>query len=245
MTYIEFRDKYNGQWVDWDGQFNAQCWDLAQAYFTECLGLPSWVLSGCGLVSNMLYQPKRADLDAYFDEVDVHNMAQGDVCIWEKGHIAILDNWDGCNLWFFSQNSPAGTCSRLTTIDFGAFHAFRLRKEEPTPTPVVTPNVERDEYKDQIEVKEGITELRVRMTPSLSGELIGYAKEGYYNYYEIVDVDGYNWYRIADREWIAYNEEWENVYPAKPKKEYVELEILDKKDDYVLVDLGQVYIKEK
>ncbi len=239
MTYEEFRDKYNGQWLDWDGAYGCQCWDLAQIYFTECLGVPSWVLSGCGLVSNMLYQPKRSDLDAYFDEVPVTEMNVGDVCIWEYGHIAILDHWDGERCWYFSQNPNP---SKVMTLDGNGMHAFRLRKEQPTPKPEVTPNVERDEYKNQIEVKEGITELRVRALPSLEGEVLGYAKEGLYDYQEIVDAEGYNWYRIADNQWIAYNEEWETVYPAKPKDEYVKFKVLDKKDGYVLVDLGKVLV---
>lgn len=240
MTYTEFRDKYNGQWLDWDGQYGCQCWDLAQIYFTECLGLPSWVLSGCGLVCNMLWQPKRADLDAYFDEVDVHNMNQGDVCIWEEGHIAIFDNWDGYNCWYFSQNPNP---SKVMKCNLGStMHAFRLRKEPPKPTTEVTPNVERDEKKNQLEVK--VTELRVRTTPSLNGEIIGHAKEGFYNYYEIVDAEGYNWYRIADNQWIAYNEEWETIYPKKEDK-FIQLKVLDEKDGYSLVELGKVYIENK
>ena len=242
MTYTECSDKYNGQWIDYDGQYGCQCWDLAQRYFTECLGVPEWVLSGCGLVCNMLWQPKRSDLDAYFDEVSVYEMAQGDVCIWEEGHIAILDNWDGNNLWFFSQNP--NPCQVMQCNLGSTMHAFRLRKEQPAPPKEVTPNVERDEYSNQIEVKEEVTELRVRSTPNLDGEIIGKANTGFYNYYEIVEADDYNWYKIADNQWIAYSDEWENVYPAKPKEEFVQLKVLDKKDGYVLVDLGKVWIKE-
>ena len=136
MTYFEFRDKYNGQYIDWDGAYGPQCWDLAQMYFTECLGLPSWVLSGCGLVSNMLYPPKRNDLDAYFDEVDTHAMMPGDVCIWTVGHIAIFDNWDGYNCYYFSQNPNP---SQVMQCNLGGeMHAFRLRGATP-PTPPTPP----------------------------------------------------------------------------------------------------------
>lgn len=248
MTYTEFRDKYDGQWIDYDGQYGCQCWDLAQRYFTECLGVPEWVLSGCGYVSNMLRQPKRSDLDAYFDEVSVYEMAQGDVCIWDDPtpHIAILDNWDGNSLWFFSQNP--NPCQVMQCDLAGKMYAFRLRKEQPTPPVEVTPPVEPDEYKNQVQVKEGVTELRVRTIPSQDGEAIGKVQEGkYYNYYEIVEADGYNWYKIADSQWIANGtgeKEWLVVHPAKPKKEYIELEILDKREGFVLVNLGQVWIKE-
>ena len=245
MTYQEFKNKYNERYIDYDGAYGYQCWDLAQYYFTEVLNVPDYVLSGCGYVNNMLYPPKRNDLDAYFDEIDVHTMSPGDICIWDNPtpHIAIFDNWDGNNNWYFSQNP--NPCRVITCNLAGQIHAFRRKQDTPpapVPTPVITPNVEKDEYKNQIEVF--VTELRVRTTPSLNGEIIGHANIGYYNYLETTESDGYTWYRISDNNWIAYNEEWEHVYPATPKKEYIELEILDKKDDYVLVNLGEVWIKK-
>lgn len=83
----------------------------------------------------------------------------------------------------------------------------------------ITPNVDRDENKDQIEVKEGITDVRVRTNPSLLGDIIGYATPGVYDYFEKVNADDYDWYRIADDQWMAYDAEWENLYPKKEPKE--------------------------
>ena len=208
MTYEEFKNKYNGKYIDYDKHYGNQCWDLAEQYFVECLGLPASVLSGCGLVSNMLYQPKRAQLDKYFDEVDVRNMYPGDVCIWEYGHIAIFDNWDGVRCWYFSQNYPLGSNCHLQVINEGGLHAFRLK----TKAPEVTPNVERDEYKNQIEVK--VDNLRVRNAPSTKAKAIGHAKIGYYNFYETKEADGYMWYNIAGEQWIASNDGWTTVLPA-------------------------------
>ena len=130
MTYQEFKNKYNGKWVDYDGQYGCQCWDLGEVYFTECLGLPASVLAGCGLVSNMLYPPKREELDKYFDEVKTNEMLEGDVCIWEYGHIAIYDHWDGKSCWYFSQNP--NPCEVMKITDKG-LHAFRLKGSKPTP----------------------------------------------------------------------------------------------------------------
>lgn len=214
MTYQEFRDKYNGKWLDWDGAYGCQCWDLGQIYFTECLGLPSWVLSGCGLVSNMLYPPKRNDLDLYFDEISTNNMIPGDVCIWEYGHIAIYDHWDNSGVYFFSQNP--NPCE-VMIIGMGGMHAFRLKSKKE-----ITPNVERDKNKNQIEVK--VSELRVRTSPSLNGNILGYANIGYYNFYETKENDGYIWYRIADNQWIASRDDWTNILPSeKPKNEYINI----------------------
>lgn len=132
MTYQEFKNKYNGQWVDYDGYYGYQCWDLAQFYVTECLGLPSSVLSGCGVAKNLLYPPKRDVINQYFDEISVYEMTAGDLCIWDfgsAGHIAMYDHWDGTSNWFFSQNPNP---SQVMVINMSGLHAFRLKQPYTT-----------------------------------------------------------------------------------------------------------------
>lgn len=126
MTYQEFVNKYNGKYIDFDKYYGAQCWDLAQYYFTEVLELPSYILSGCGLVSNMLYPPKRAQLDEFFNEVPIDHMKQGDVVIWDYGHIAVYDHWDGSSCWFFSQNP--NPC-QIMKININGAYAFRKKEK--------------------------------------------------------------------------------------------------------------------
>lgn len=123
MTYEQFKKKYNGKWIDYDGACGYQCWDLGEQYFTECLKLPASVLAGCGLVSNMLYPPKRKQLDKYFDEVK--EPKAGDVAIWEYGHIAIFDHKG----YYFSQNPNPCKVIKITT---GGVHFFRLKGSKPT-----------------------------------------------------------------------------------------------------------------
>ena len=124
MTYQEFKNKYNGKYIDFDGYYGSQCWDLAQFYMVEVLNLPSSILSGCGNVKNMLVNPKLSVLLKYFDEVDVHNMYQGDLCIWSSNHIAIFDHWDGRSCWYFSQNP--NKC-QVMVINMSGLHAFRKK----------------------------------------------------------------------------------------------------------------------
>ena len=132
MTYQEFKNKYNEHYVDYDGYYGAQCWDLGQKYFTECLGLPAGVLGGCGLVNNMLKPPKLNELLQHFDEISVNNMIAGDVVIWSYGHIAIFDNWDGVKCNYFSQNpNPA----RVMPIYAGGHRAFRKKGTTPVAPP--------------------------------------------------------------------------------------------------------------
>lgn len=124
MTYQEFKNKYNGKYIDFDGYYGPQCWDLAQFYFTEVLNLPSSILSGCGQVKNMLVKPKIDVLRAYFNEVPINQMVTGDVCIWSTNHIAIFDHWDGRNCWYFSQNP--NRC-QVMVINQAGLHAFRKK----------------------------------------------------------------------------------------------------------------------
>ena len=131
MTYKEFVNKYNGKYTDYDGYYGFQCWDLGQRYFTEVLKLPASVLSGCGLVSNMLKAPKINLMRKYFDEVKTPK--QGDVAIWEYGHIAIFDR---NNNFYFSQNP--NPC-RVIQINRGGVHYFRLKSSSPAPAPAPAP----------------------------------------------------------------------------------------------------------
>ena len=201
MTYQEFKNKYNGKYADYDGYYGAQCWDLAQKYFTEVLGVPSWVLSGCGNVCNMLVQPKLNDLLLYFDEVSPTNLQAGDVAIWSANHIAIVDHWDGKDMWYFSQNP--NEC-KVMIIYMNGLRTFRLKSKFKPVT--------RDENKNQIEVK--VPQLNCRVNPSIGAESIGFAKQGIHNYTDKANADGYDWYLIGEG-WIAYTSDWCNLYPKK------------------------------
>lgn len=128
MTYNEFKKKYNGKYIDFDGYYGSQCWDLAQFYFVEVLNLPSSILSGCGNVKNMLVKPKIDVLKQYFDEVPTTAMNPGDVCIWSSNHIAIFDHWDGQKCWYFSQNP--NRC-QVMPINMSGLHAFRKKSSAP------------------------------------------------------------------------------------------------------------------
>ena len=157
--YNEFKNKYNGKYTDYDGAYGYQCWDLAQRYFVEYLGVPEWVLSGSGLVSSMLDRD-RHELDQYFEEISVYEMSPGDVVIWEWGHIAIYDGWRDNQNWYFSQNP--NPCQVMNLRQDGQ-HAFRLKgvyqpeppKEEPKPV------VDEDKVKLEKQISELQEQIKV------------------------------------------------------------------------------------
>ena len=68
--------------------------------------------------------------------------------------------------------------------------------------PQVVSPVERDESVDQLTEKSD--HLRERMSPSLSGTIVGYLEaNAYYNFYDVATADGYDWYMIAENQWCA------------------------------------------
>lgn len=85
---------------------------------------------------------------------------------------------------------------------------------------IITPDVKRDETKDQLQVNK--MDLRVRKAPATNQGILGFAKEwGIYNYYEVKEQGGYVWYRIADGQWIANSEDWCTIYPKKDDKQTI------------------------
>lgn len=72
----------------------------------------------------------------------------------------------------------------------------------PDPLPEVVAPVERDPSRDQIICHDA--DLRVRNKPALSGTVLGHLeKDKYYNAYETVNADGYDWIRIAENQYCA------------------------------------------
>lgn len=138
MTISEYAEKEEtlkltslGKTIDYDGHYGGQCWDLAQVYFTNFLDVPASVLGGCDLVSNMLYPPKLNELLQYFDEVPIGYMLKGDTVIWEYGHIAIYDHFDGQYCWFVTQNNPVPQITTLSILGTNGARAFRRKGIEP------------------------------------------------------------------------------------------------------------------
>ncbi len=77
--------------------------------------------------------------------------------------------------------------------------------------------IERNEYIDQIEVIAEV--LRARKEPSLNGAILGYINQGIYNILSTTTKDNYTWYEVEPSIWIAYNKEWEILYPRKETEE--------------------------
>lgn len=85
--------------------------------------------------------------------------------------------------------------------------------------------VDRNELNDQIEVI--IDNLRVRDNPN--GSILGYIKPGIYDFFDMKNDNGYDWYKIDNNKWIAYREDWANIYKKNVK------EPVSEKDQYEFI----------
>ena len=68
--------------------------------------------------------------------------------------------------------------------------------------------VQRNEVVSQYEIT--VSNLRVRKEPN--GEILGYINPGFYNILEEEQRDDYLWIKISANMWVAYSEEFGNLY---------------------------------
>lgn len=112
---------------------------------------------------------------------------------------------------------------------------------------VITPNVERNIYRDQVEVLD--EDLRVRSDAGLNGSILGFASKGFYNYFEVKTADDYSWYKIDDGQWIAGGE-WLKAYKRQEKEidemkvKILEWQLLAKSDGYAITMFDGIFGNE-
>lgn len=105
--------------------------------------------------------------------------------------------------------SKAITYNKLVKTKYGDISTLPYIEDV---IPEVVPPVERNESANQLLEKSD--HLRVRMQPSLQGTVIGYLKpNAYYNYYDVITAEGYDWYKIAENQWCAKTSTMV-IYPA-------------------------------
>lgn len=171
----------------------------------------------------------------------------GAIAVWQKGntlsgsdgagHVAIVEKVLSPTEIVTSESGYGGTAfftkTRRKDNNWGQsgylFRGFIVNpvvKEDPTPTVKITGTVVRDTTKNQIQVN--VTNLRVRVSPSLKATTLGYARKGIYNYTETKVADNYTWYKIAENNWIAYDKSWAILFPVNTIK-VGDLVRLDKK----------------
>lgn len=113
MTYQDFKVRWNGRRINYDGVYFYQCVDLILQYIADCYGITSGVW---GNAIDYWYNPK-APLLQKFDKLATTNCQPGDIVVLFGlngniyGHIGICDHQDANNVWMFEQNGATGNGS--------------------------------------------------------------------------------------------------------------------------------------
>jgi len=115
MTFIEFANKYNGKFLDFDGRYGYQCMDLMRAYIQEVLRLPPYTLPAVTYAKQVFtnFKPNK-----YFTKVINTPTAvpkKGDIIFWGwkypttgvAGHVAIFSEGNVNCFISFDQNYPS------------------------------------------------------------------------------------------------------------------------------------------
>ena len=107
MTYKEFRDKWLGKPIDWDGSYGRQCVDVYRQYCNDIGFKQSPGVVGAKDIWNSYL---KTDFDRYENTPTAVPQA-GDVIIWgtevgQYGHVAIFDRGTTSSFYSIDQNWP-------------------------------------------------------------------------------------------------------------------------------------------
>lgn len=137
---------------------------------------------------------------------------EGAIMVWSGGaaglgHVAICDYVDDDKKEYVESTASGIIFNRQKFNDTGrrgmnSSYKFLGYIYNPHIKQLLPVNpVKRDFLENQVEVTTST--LRVRTAPNLKGRVYGFAKKGIYNASESGAADGYEWYKIADGQYIA------------------------------------------
>lgn len=114
MTYNEFKRKWLGKSIDYDGIYGRQCVDLIKQYLNEMSGIKA---GAWGNAIDYWYNPNSAILKLY-DRIATKTIRQGDIVVLKGingnpyGHIGIADGNSGIvTVTILEQNGSSGNGS--------------------------------------------------------------------------------------------------------------------------------------
>lgn len=103
-----FVAKYNGVYVDEDGYYGSQCWDLVARYAKEVWGCP-FLPTGSGGAEG-LYRLYYDPIPQFFDRVPAGELRKGDIVVWSSdfyppyGHTALLWKREGSTIFVLEED---------------------------------------------------------------------------------------------------------------------------------------------
>ena len=126
----------------------------------------------------------------------------GDIVVFNGtyGHVAYIEKVEGKKALLSQYMNGDKNSFSNYSWDIGTSYTGPLMGYLHCPYSTVDP-VPRNTEVDQIQTTDET--LRIRLKPSLNGEIVGHVGLGYYDVYDKVQADNYTWYQIEEGRWCA------------------------------------------
>lgn len=102
-----FIEKYNNQYLNTDGAYGPQCWDLFDQFCQDYNIDVSRYCALTGYVPDLFYLFEEYGYDAYFEKINVEDLQAGDWCFWDYGDMKHVALKVGANTYFSQNPNPS------------------------------------------------------------------------------------------------------------------------------------------
>lgn len=124
-----FIEKYNNQYLNTDGAYGAQCWDLFEKFCQDYNIDVSRYCSLTGYVPDLFYLFDDYGYSAYFDKINLEDLQVGDWCFWDYGNMKHVALKVGSNTYFSQNPNPSQV---ITLSPVGLIGGMRPKLENWT-----------------------------------------------------------------------------------------------------------------
>ncbi len=177
-----FIDKYNNQYLNTDGAYGSQCWDLFDKFCQDYNIDVSRYCSITGYVPDLFYLFDDYGYDVYFDKINVEDLQVGDWCFWDYGNMKHVALKVGANTYFSQNPNPSQV---ITLSPVGLIGGMRPKLENWTNEDVNHASVEETNVYalavDVLNGRYGNGEERINRLGGIAQAVQDKVNEWYYN----------------------------------------------------------------
>lgn len=102
-----FIERYNHQYLNTDGAYGAQCWDLFDKFCQDYNIEVSRYCSITGYVPDLFYLYDEYGYSDFFEKINVEDLQVGDWCFWDYGNMRHVALKVGANMYFSQNPNPS------------------------------------------------------------------------------------------------------------------------------------------
>lgn len=117
-----FIERYNNQYLNTDGAYGAQCWDLFDKFCQDYNIEVSRYCSITGYVPDLFYLYDEYGYSDFFEKINVEDLQVGDWCFWDYGNMRHVALKVGANTYFSQNPNPSQV---ITLPSYGLIGGLR------------------------------------------------------------------------------------------------------------------------